>query len=349
MSRFSWLDQLESLNLTNLTIREQTRSADNPLNLRYRTLFPRVPTDSVVVSTIEKVQNRFTGGRRDWNAQGRELPDNLGPTSRFEMVPINPTKHMDERYLQRLGERGAQDLIRAGIMKDVSAWATELTDATERQLEVEAFEAWLTGLITVMDPKTGATVTVSLGYGTDEYPTPGTAWDDPAEDAYVNLLAGLQAATQKFGQNVGGVRAHRTIWSAIVADSPDGVGGLRPTFNALRDRVREEGFPDFDMIVEERTYDKWADGGTDTTTEYYLPDGLIAYQPADDRIGNTHVAPVVRAYDFLSGGNRSLANGVVIFRSEKNDGKTLLNEAQQNALVVPEQSRVFVEDTGIAR
>jgi hypothetical protein len=80
-----------------------------------------------------------------------------------------------------------------------------------------------------------------------------------------------------------------------------------------------------------------------------VPDGLIGYQPADGRVGNTHVAPVVRAYDFLNGGNRSLANGVVILRSEKNDGKTLLIEAQENALPLPEEKRTYVEDTGIAR
>jgi len=344
---FNWLDQIAALTPANLTIKEQARLAENPLDLRYRVIFPRVPAPSVKLSSISTVDFRPTGGRREWNAQGREIPEKVGPSRDFEMVPINPTHHIDERMMQLLGESGIEELIRRGIIGSLQTWPTRLADATERQLEKESFEAWYDGLITVMDPKSGSTVTVSMGFDqATTYPTAGTAWSDPGEDAYMNLLAGLQAAQTKFG-SVGGARTRRAVIREIVADAPDGPNGLRPTVTSLQDRVREEGFPDVVLTIDERTFDSFTDGGSAHTATKYVPAGKIAYQPANGQVGNTHVAPVTRAYDFLTGGNRSAANGVVIFRSEKNDGKTLLIEAQENAIALPEERFVYVEDTGV--
>lgn len=347
---FSWLDTYAALSPANLTILQAARLAENPLDLRYRALFPRIPTASIKMASITTVDFRPVGGRRDWNAQPREVPEKIGPQREWSMVPIEFSHKLDELKLQILGEPGIQELVRGGIIKSVTEWPTALADACERQIERDAFEAWFTGLITVMDTKSSTTALVSMGFvaGTT-YPTPGTDWDDPAEDAYVNFLAGLQAAQTKFGGAVGAARTHRTVLQAIVEDAPDGPNGIRPTITSLQERVREEGFPNVDLIIDERTYDEFTDGGSATSVKYYVPDGLIGYQPADDRIGNTYVAPVVRAYDFLNGGNRSLANGVVILRSEENDGKTLKIAAQENAVAMPEERRTYVEDTGIAR
>lgn len=347
---FSFIDAIAALSPANLTVFQAARLADNPLDLRYRAIFPRVNTASIRLSSITTVDFRPVGGRREWNAQGREVPENLGPTSELEMVPINFTKHIDERMMQLFGESGVQELMRRGIINSIETWPTVLADACERQLERDAFEAWFTGILTVKDTKTNASATITLPFTqATTYPTPGTAWDDPAEDAYVNFLEALQAAQSKFGGNVGGARTHRTVLAAIVADAPDGPNGLRPTITSLQDRVREEGFPNVSLIIDERTFDEFTDGGSATSSGYYVPDGLIGFQPGDGVVGATHVAPVTRAYDFLTGGNRSLANGVVIFRSEKNDGKTLLIEAQENALSVPEERRTYVVDTSISR
>ncbi len=344
---FNWLDVIESLSATNLTIREQTRLAENPLDLRYRAIFPRISVGSVRLSTITTVDFRPIGGRREWNAQGREVPEKLGPAREFEMVPINPTHHIDERQMQLLNESGYEELKRRGIIGAVESWPTRLADAAERQLEVDAFEAWYTGTITVMDPKTGTTVSVSLGFDqTSTYPTPGSPWDDPGEDAYLNMLLAIQAAQDKMGP-IGAVRTRRAVISAIVADAPDGPNGLRPTITSLQERVREEGFPDINLVIDERTYDAWTDGGSATTRTKYVPAGKMAFQPVGGSVGATYVAPVARAYDFLQGNNRSLANGVVIFRSAKNDGKTLLIEAQENAIPMPDEDKTYVVDTGV--
>lgn len=344
---FNWLDQIESLSMTNLTIREQTRLAENPLDLRYRAIFPRQSVGSVRLSSITTVDFRPIGGRREWNAQGREVPEKLGPAREFEMVPINPTHHIDERQMQLLNESGYEELKRRGIIGAVEAWPARLADAAERQLEVDAFNAWYSGAISVMDPKTGATISVSLGFDqATTYPTAGTAWDDPGEDAYLNLLLAIQAAQDKMG-SVGAIRTRRAVVSAIVADAPDGPNGLRPTITSLQDRIREEGFPEIALVIDERSYDLWTDGGSATTRTKYVPAGKIAFQPASGAVGATYVAPVARAYDFLQGSNRSLSNGVVIFRSAKNDGKTLLIEAQENALPMPDEDKTYVVDTSV--
>lgn len=347
MAPFNYLDQIENLSQRNLTIREQTRLADNPLDLRYRAIFPRQATNSVKLSTITTVDFRPIGGRREWNAQGREVPEKLGPAREFEMVPINPTHHIDERKMQLLNESGIAELQQRGIITAVNAWPTKLADAADRQLEVEAFEAWYTGQITVMDPKTGATALVSMGFDqATTYPTAGTAWNDPGEDAYLNFLIALQAAQDKMS-TVGAARMRRLAMMAIVADAPDGPGGVRPTFETLNASVRAEGFADMRIIVDERSYDGFSDGGSTTVSAKYVPAGKIAFQPASGVVGATYVAPVARAYDFLTGGNRSLANGVVIFRSAQNDGKTLLIEAQENAIALPDEANTYIVDSGV--
>lgn len=344
---FDFLNQLDELSDQNLTIREQVRTAENPLDLRYRAIFPRTPAPSIKLSEITTVDFRPNAGRREWNAQPREIPEKLGPSREFELVPLGASHHIDERAMHKLQESGVQELIRRGIIGAVSTWPSRLADAIERQLEAEAFESWYTGVITVMDPKTGTTVEVDLGFDTDSYPTAGTAWDDPGEDAYNNLLAAIQAAQTKFGVVRAG-RTRRNVVSAIVADAPDGPNGLRPSIASLEQRVREEGFPEFSLIIDERTYDRFNDGGSAHTATNYVPAGLIAFQPASGQVGRTHVAPVVRAYDYLSAGNRALANGVAIFKTPLNDGKTLKIEAQENSIVLPEEQFTYVVDTGIA-
>lgn len=342
---FNWLDQIAALTPANLTIREQARLAENPLDLRYRAIFPRTPASSVRLSSLTTVDFRPTGGRREWNAQGREIPEKLGPRREFEMVPINPTHHIDERAMQLLRESGVEELLRRGIIGSLETWPQRLADAAERQLEAEAFEAWATGTIVVMDPKTGATVSVALGFdaGTSYIAEP-TIWSNAGINAYDRFLVHIQAAQAKFG-SVGAARMRRAVAAEIVKDAPDGANNSRSTITTLQERVREDGFPNFNLVVDERTYHTFTDGGSATSAANYVPAGLVMFQPSNGQVGQTHVAPVTRAYDFLSGGNRSAANGVVIFRSEKNDGKTLLIEAQENAIALPEEQFTYVVDT----
>jgi hypothetical protein len=290
------------------------------------------------------VDIRFAGGRREWNAQGREVPEVLGPRRDVEMVPINPTHHIDERRLQHLREKaqGVQQLINAGIVRDVDGWATELANVADRNIEVEAFESWFHNQITVMDPKTGQTVTVSVGIAADRYIAAALTLAGEA-NAYLAFMGYLRDARAKLG-SVGAVRMRQNLLSDILVDAP-AFSGDSMSLAGLQARMNAEGFGSVTIVVDERTYHAFTDGGSEYTTEYYVPFDRMAFQPANGIVGQTHFAPVTRAYDYMDMGRVRTINDFTIFHSEKNDGKTLLVEAQANALSLPtEQSTYVVHD-----
>lgn len=333
---FPVLARTEALSPANLTIRERVRLAENPNELRWPALFPRVEAESVKLSSITGTDFRPAGGRREWNAQGREIPEVLGPIQEAEMVPINPTHHIDERRLQNLRERagGMAQLIDAGVVKDVDQWATFLANAADIQIEVDAFQAWFLNQITVMDPKTGTTTTVNVGTSSDRYVQAASAL------TYLEFMGHLENAQAALG-SLGAVRMRRSVVGGILATAP-AFSGDRMSLAGLRERVNNEGFGDVAIVIDERTYDAFTDGGSATTATKYVPADRIAFQPADGRIGNTHDAPVTRAYDYMNPESVGGANGVTVFYSEKNDGKTLMVEAQRNALSLPDPQRVYV-------
>lgn len=348
---FSWLDlQFPQFSNQNLTIYQAARAASNPLDLKYGVIFPEQKVDSISLSSITLVDFRPAGGgRRDWNAQPREVPEKFGPKREFEMTPIEFSHHINEREMHKLREPGIQALVERGIVTALNRWPNVLADSVFRQKEVESIGSWFSGTIVVMDTKTSAVMTVSLGFDQATcYPAAGTAWDDPSEDAWENFKLATQVAYEKFG-SVGGARMPRKVMNAIIAKAPDGNFGQAPTLSSTEARLTAEGFPNMKLIPDDRKYDKFTDGGSATTSTYFVPDGKIGFQPGDGRVGNTFVAPVVRAYDYLSGGHRELAQGIAVFKTEKNDGKTLMISAQENCLSMPEETRTYVVDTGIAR
>lgn len=343
---FDFLGRVQALNPANLTIREQTRLVENPNDLRWRAIFPRVEAPSVKLSELSAVDVRFAGGRREWNAQGREVPEVLGPIVNAEMVPINPTKHLDERALQHLRERagGMAELYNRGIIADVDTWATRLANYADIQIERDAFEAWFNNQITVMDPKTGTTVTVPIGISASRYVAAATTLA-AATNAYLDFMGYLADAQATLG-SVGAVRMRRARLSEIIADAP-AFSGDRMSLAGLRERVNAEGFGDVAIVIDERTYHSFTDGGSAYGTSYYVPADRMAFQPAGGVVGNTHFAPVTRAYDYMDPAAVRNVQDFTVFYGEKNDGKTLLVEAQANALSLPVEQNTYVV-TGIA-
>src|SRR4051812_8831654 len=90
------------LSAANLSIREATRLAENPLDLRYRALFPAQPSNSLKVRELSKVDFRPTAEYRNWNAVGREIHEVLGPQVEWEILPVTAEHHIDERRLLEL-------------------------------------------------------------------------------------------------------------------------------------------------------------------------------------------------------------------------------------------------------
>jgi len=338
---FDILARTESLTAVNLTIREQARLRENPNDLRWRAIFPRTEAGSVKIREISAVDFRPVGGRREWNAQGREIPEVLGPIIDAEMVPINPTHHIDERRLQHLRERsqGVVQLLDRGIIADVDTWATRLADAADRQIEADAFEVWFNNRLTVMDPKTGETVSVSAGLDSGRYVTAAATLAAEA-NAYKAFIGYLRDARSMLG-SVGAVRLRQALLDEILEDAPTFAGDTM-SLAGLQARLNAEGFGNVAIVVDERTYHSFTDGGSEYSTSYYVPFDKIAFQPANGVVGATHFAPVTRAYDYLDVGRVRTISDFVVFHSEKNDGKTLLVEAQANALPLPIEQFVYV-------
>lgn len=346
---FEYLDKIEELTEANLTVREQSRLAENPLDLRYPAIFPVERVDTLKISGARVLDDdRPAGGRRDWNGQARELTERVGPTIEAEIAPINTSHHIDERRLTELraASQGVRALIDRGVIRDVNTWPPKLVDAVERNLEAEAFEGWQTGTINALDTKTNATIAIALPIDAGRFVNEATVWSDASVDAFDLLIARLETAIDTIGA-VGAVRLRRRDLKTILADAPAQESGARATLESLTERVNEELGSDgtIQFVIDERWYHAFSTGSAHARTKtYYVTLGNLLFQPADGRVGTTYKAPVARAYDFLPQHiiDRGGAQDVVTFRTPKNDGKTLMLEAQENAAALPDEDRVFV-------
>jgi hypothetical protein len=347
---FDFLAQVERLSATNLTIREAARLEQNPNDLRWRAIFPKRPVDSVRLSEFTDVDFRPAGGRREWNAQPREIPEVLGTKRDWEIIPINPKHTIDERRLQHLRERAAlpqggivRELYDGGIIADVDTWATRLANSADVQIERDAFEAWFFNTITVRDTKSNDAVTVSMQIAADRYVAAGTTLS-AATNAYRDFLGYARDARAKMG-SIGGVRMRQAALTEILIDAPAANGDMA-TLQSLNQRMAAEGFGNFAFIVDERRYDDFGDGGSAYTNQYYVPENRMAFQPAGGVVGATAFAPVTRAWDFVDSARVSNVRDFTIFYSAENRGMTLVEEAQANALSLPTEQFVYVV-TGI--
>lgn len=345
---FEILDRIDRLSPANLTIREQTRLAENPNDLRWRAIAPRVDANGIKISQLSGVDFRPVADFREWNADGREIPEVLGPLTEMEMVPITATHRIGEKRLTelRMPNPSIQQLLTDGIVADVDRWPTLLADAVDRRIEKTFFQGWSLNQFTVMDPKTGSTITVSLGFSSSRYITEATIWSDAGTNAYDRLLFHLGEAQRLMG-SVGAVRMRRAPLNEVVKDAPTGNGLIRPTVANIADRLSEEGFGQITIIVDERTHDAWTDGGSAYSSTPYIATGRVLFQPANGIVGRTHFAPVVRAYDHVARDQRANLRDVVVFHSPQNNGKNLLIEAEAIAFPLPDEQFTYVVNAGV--
>lgn len=348
---FDFLARVESLSPTNLTLREQARLEMNPNTLKWRDIFPKRPVPSVKLGEFATVDFRPAGGRRDWNAQPREIPEVLGARRDWEMVPINPKHTIDERRLQHLRERAAlpqggmvRELYDGGVIADVDEWITRLTNAADVQIERDAFEAWFFNTLTVKDTKSNANVTVAMQTAGSRYVAAGTTLA-AATNAWKDFLGYARDARATMGVPLGGVRLRQSALTEILLDAPAAAGDMA-TLQSLTQRMNAEGFGNFVFIVDERTYHDFTDGGSAYSSAYYVPATRMAFQPAGGVVGATAFAPVTRAWDYVDQTRVRNVRDFTAFYSAENRGMTLVLEAQANALTIPVEQFVYVV-TGI--
>lgn len=330
----------------NLTIREQARLAENPLDLRWPALFPRVPANSLKIRDLTKAELRLTAEYRAWNANGRELWEAVGPSTEWEILPLTANKHLNEKRMieLQLPDPTIRALVDNGIVSDVDQWGTRIADAVHRRLEAAAFQGWLSNTFSMLDPITGSVVSGPLGFNAARYVAAGVALTGGSGGtAYPTFVLQVAAARTFLGGDPGAARMRDSTFQVIVSSAPAGPNAIRPTVTNVQDRLAEQGIQTA-IIVDQRTYDKSTDGGQGTTTTYYVPTGKIGFQPGDGRIGNTHSVPASRGGKEIVTNSRINLQDVTIWYSEQNRGMTLLIEGENIAVPMPEEPRIYVYD-----
>jgi hypothetical protein len=352
MSTFGWMEKVEALSPAALTVLAQTVSPIDNGRLLWGALFPRQDVGSVDLSQLTNINFRPVADRREWNQSGRLIPVKAPKTRKVEMVPIEARFSLGEREIQRLSERflGNQSLLQQTMAVDVPNRTIKLAEADYRRLELDCFNAWVNGSITVRDPDTGESYDVDLEIDSGRYETAGTAWDDGGLNAYNEFIAWCRDANDSVG-GIAGVALRYAPLLAILEDAPTLAGGASMSLANLADRVSQDIASPFRFLLVEDTVDVFSDGGIATTSTKKWPSaGKIAAIPSDQRIGNSMFAPVGRAVNLAQEvpGAGIDVNGVSVFRFEHNNGKQLDVEAQLNAVPLPEESRVAVIDTGVS-
>lgn len=346
MAAFDILARVQRLAPNNITIREQVRLAENPLDLRWQALAPRVQATSLKIRDITKIDLRLTAEYRAWNANGRELFAQVGPISEWEILPLTASKHLDEKRMIELGlpDPNIRALVDNGVVADVDEWATRIADAVHRRLEASWFTHWLTNTFTAMDPVTGTVVTAPLGIAAARYVTEGVAWTGGVGGtAYTRYKFHALEAQRFFGTMPSVARMRDSTFQLIVSSAPTGPNNARPTVSNLQDRLGEDGITTA-PVVDQRTYDKSTDGGTATTTTYYVPTGKVAFQPADGRVGATPSIPASRGGKEITQDRRINLQDVTIWHSQLNRGQSLLMEGENIAVPMQDEQRTYVVD-----
>lgn len=348
----SWIEAVDELSPAALTVLAQAVSPTDQGRLYWSGFVPRQNVDSVKLDDVTTLDDRPVADRREWNQRGRHVPPRVPARRAVNIVPIEAYDKIGEFEMQRLNERfaGNQGQMAGVIGVSIPDRVRRLALADYRRLEVDFWNAWITGTITQRNPQNASeTYAASFGFDAGRLQTAGTAWDDPGVDAYAEFLAWAEDALDTIGSFAGVVMRQNTL-GAIQADAPDLPNGVSMTRAGLLQRLQDDlGQPFFIQIVEDHV-DIYDDGGITTTATKVLPAGRIAAIPADGRIGYSAFAPVVRAMEMA----RAIpiagidTNGVTVYYDEAGTGRELTIEGQLNAMPVPDEQRIFVINTLIA-
>lgn len=343
---FDLLRRLQTLSAVNLTIREQSRLAENPLDLRWSVLAPRRQVNSLKIRDITRAELRLTAEYRAWNANGPELFDKIGPATEWEILPLTAQKHFDEKRMLELSlpDPSIRALVDNGLVKDVSRWATVLADSVHRKLEAAFFDGWFGNTFSMLDPVTGSVVSGPLGFPAERYVAEPTIWTDVGVNAYDRFVYHCGEARRFFGGDASVARTSEKVFAEVVKDAPLGANAMRPTITNVQDRLAEQGIG-VQILRDERTYDQRTDAGQGYTPTRYVPIGKIGFQPGDGRIGSTPSVEASRGGKEFLGERRLNLQDVTIWYTEMNLGKTLLEEAENIAVPMPDADRIYVVNT----
>jgi hypothetical protein len=349
----SWIAQEQGLTAASLTVRAQTISPNDNGQLLWDAFFPRKDVDSVKIREIVTTDWRPVADRREWNADGRMIPV-LTPNMRdVEMVPIESFFRLGERELQELLERtvGNEDLFRQIVKSQIPPRVDGLASANYRRIEIDSMKAWANGSITVMNPVTATSVTVSYGFSGTRYTTAGTAWNNGGINGYDAFLTWLEGAVDLVGP-IAGVVMRLATFKAIQADCPNpwsNISGILATRSQVEQRVQDDIGGPFRFYIIENSLDVFTTGGTAVTRTKVWPAQKVAVVPAAGPVGFTAFAPVASAFEIARSAPGAAVDlrGMTATYTPENGGKALKAAVQVNAFPVPNEQLMCVIDAGV--
>lgn len=350
MSNFHWINSVKEVSPAALTVRAQAISPNDNGKLLWDLFFPRKDVSSVDLKDVTTLDYRPVSDRREWNQNGRLIPIKTPNFRDISIIPVEGYYQWGEYELQKLQERtnGNAALLAEIMQADVPGRVSAIAAANYRRLEVDAFQAWLSGTLTQRNPQNAAeTYSASFAFDSARYQTAGTAWNDDSLNAYDELMAWCDDARNAIG-SLRGVACRQNFVNAVLADAPDLAGGAKMTRSQLEQRIQDDLGHDFKFYVNEHTVEVFTDGGTATSTTKVFTAQRVAAIPADVKIGDMAFAPVTRAMDIARALPQAKieTNGQTAFYREHNGGRELSVEVQVNAAPIPNEQKIYVINVG---
>lgn len=350
---FNWIEKELLLTNAALTVRAQAVAALDPGIILSPSFFPRVDARSVRLRDITTIIARPVADRREWNTSGRQIGLKDPSFRDVEMLPVESFFKLEEQEMQRLieGAAGNEAVFRSIVGPDIPTRTDGLVTANMRRIDIDAFRAWATGVITVRNPQgSGADKTVDFQFDSSRYvtptawtgtPTTGTAWTEFMQETY--------NAQNKIGATRGAIMRLST-YQALQYTAPLRTGQAYPLSRAELEAIlsAEFGGP-FSLIVFEDTAEVYDDGGQAYTSTKIWAAETVAWIPASGQVGSTFYAPVVSAYG-IAAANPEMeikVNDMTVVRTIGNEGKDLTVRCQVNALAVPNEQALYVVNAGI--
>ena len=351
---FGWIGEVEELSAAYMSVDIQTTPDLNVDDaLMWPTLMPRLNVKSVKIGEMGSVSFRPVSGRRTWNQRGRQIPLVLPKLRTMEIEPVEGYFTIDEKEMQHLRERfnGARDLIRTQIKADVRPRYLDVASANLRRIEMDAFEAWIEGLVTVRDPQNNQTYTVGYEFDTARYEEAGVAWNGVGVNAYDEFVAWFIGAQQKCGA-LAGAALCQPVLTEVLKDAPAMNGGARMSLANLAQRIQDDTGSPFRFYRMDvlPNFDDFTGTGIKTQAVPRWPNkAKIAAVPADQKVGTMAFAPVGRAMDvgIEVPASKIDINGMSVFPETRDNGRSLTVEVQGNIFPNPNEKRVAVMDTKI--
>lgn len=344
----SLIPVVEELSPATLTVMAQTIDPADQGNLKWDIFFPREDVDSVDLNEVTTLDFRPTSDRREWNSPGRLIPDKTPDFRNLSIVPVEGYYKWGEYEMQKLNERADANsaAINEILGRSIPGKVIEITEANWRRVEIDAFTAWATGIVTAKNPQTGTTFVTSFSFDAGRMQTAGTAWDDASLNAYDEFIAWMEDARGAIGPTQGAV-LRTELRSAILADAPPLASGNPMNISNLRQQIEDDLGQAFQFFLFDDTQEVFTDGGTATTSVNVWPAGRIAAVPAGTRVGRTAFAPVTRAMELARAlpGAGIDRRGMTVYYEEAQAGKELRVEVQCNPFTIPNEQKLFVINT----